>query len=214
MQVGVVFGAGEPYVGAVTITAPFADPASRAQRGNKPILRQLFSVRRRSIPPDLADTTRWKVLNHLRALLAANGSETVGLYVAHGGEVDVRPLVDELWMQGRSVAVPRVVYRGFPLVYNLWRPGAALERDALGLPCATGPEITPLFLALPMLGYNRKGYRLGSGGGYFDLTLKALRLPVVTAGVCYTELEIPDFPAEYHDVRLDYIVTGKEIITC
>jgi 5-formyltetrahydrofolate cyclo-ligase len=180
----------------------------------KTVLRQGLMVRRRTIPADLVDTTQWKIINHLRSLIAQNHSEVIGLYHPRGTEVDLMPLIRELWEQGRTVALPRVIYRGFPLVFNVWEPHAALERDHLGLPCAGGPEITPTFIGLPMLGYNRKGYRLGYGGGYYDLTLKHLKYPAITAGVCHTELEIPHFPAEYHDLRLGYVVTGKEVIVC
>ncbi|HEX2858657.1 MAG TPA: 5-formyltetrahydrofolate cyclo-ligase [Alphaproteobacteria bacterium] len=180
----------------------------------KGLLRQQLKMRRRTIPLDLQNTTQWKAINHLRGLIAQNRSEIIALYTPLGAEIDLMPLVRELWDQGKTVALPRVVYRGFPMVFNVWEPHAPLEHDAVGLKCATGPEITPTFIGLPMLGYNRKGYRLGYGGGYYDMTLKSLQIPVVTAGICYTELEIPQFPAEYHDIRLDYVVTGREVITC
>lgn len=178
------------------------------------ILRQGLMVRRRTIPADLHNTTQWKIINHLRGLIAQNRSEVIGLYHPRGTEVDILPLVRELWEQGKTVALPRVVYRGFPMVFNVWEPGTALERDALGLLCAGGAEISPSFIGLPMLGYSRQGYRLGYGGGYYDATLKNLKYPAVTAGICHTELEISKFPAEYHDLKLDYVVTGKEVIVC
>jgi 5-formyltetrahydrofolate cyclo-ligase len=197
---------------APKLPAKLATSARAAIQKN--ILRQGLMVRRRTIPADLANTTQWKIINHLRSLIAQNNSEVICLYHARGTEVDLMPLVRELWQQGKTVALPRVVYRGFPMVFNVWEPNAPLERDFLGLPCADGPEIHPTFIALPMLGYNRKGYRLGYGGGYYDLTLKNLKYPAATAGICHTELEIPHFPAEYHDLRLGYVVTAKEVIIC
>jgi 5-formyltetrahydrofolate cyclo-ligase len=180
----------------------------------KSLLRQGLMVRRRTIPADLNNTTQWKIINHLRGLIAQNHSEVIGLYYARGTEVDLMPLIRELWEQGKTVALPRVIYRGFPLVFNVWEPGVELERDAMGLWCAKGQEISPVFIGLPMLGYTRDGYRLGYGGGFYDVTLKNLMYPAVTAGICHTELEIPKFPAEYHDLKLHYVVTGKEVISC
>jgi 5-formyltetrahydrofolate cyclo-ligase len=46
------------------------------------------------------------------------------------------------------------------------------------------------------------------------MTLKMMDLPILTAGVAYTELEVEDFPAQYHDQRLQYFVTGKEVMAC
>lgn len=190
------------------------DPGNRAAQAQKAALRTQLLGRRRGIPADLRNTTQWKAVNHLRTLLGELTPSVVALYMPQGGEIDVRPLISELWQQGQTVALPRVVYRGHPLTFNIYAPHDPLEPDALGLPCATGPEIWPATVVVPMVGYHRKGYRLGYGGGYYDMTLKRPPVPTRTVGLCHTELEIGDFPAEYADVRLDYVVTGKEVIVC
>lgn len=198
------------------VQVPFVvDPANRGLRARKAFLREELRHRRRVIPADLQNTTRWKVANQLRALIAqlAPGG-VIGLYYPQGNEIDLRDFAYELRAGGQAVALPRVVSQGLPLVYNLWPECGLLELDEAGIPAATGPEVWPTILVLPMLGYHRKGWRLGSGGGFYDKTLKTLPLPIITVGVCQTELEITDFPNEYADVRLDYIITGKETILC
>lgn len=183
-------------------------------KAEKQLLRSMFRHRRNVIPADLASTTSFKAANLLRGLIAGVSPSVVALYIPRKGEVDLTRLAEDMWEAGQTVALPRVVLRDHPLVFNIWEKGAPLERDALGIPAATGAEIIPSILVMPMVGYNRKGYRLGAGGGYYDRTLAAFRQPVETIGVCYTELEIPEFPAEKHDLILDFIVTGKEVITC
>ena len=184
------------------------------QRAEKQLLRSMFRHRRHVIPTDLVHTTNFKAANLVRSLIADLTPTVVSLYMPRQNEVDLTLLVQDLWEANQTVCLPRVVQRGHPLVFNIWNQGRPLEPDALGIPAATGPEIIPSVIVIPMVGYNREGYRLGSGGGYFDRTLAALKQPVITIGVCFTELEIPDFPAEEHDTRLNYIVTGKEIIAC
>lgn len=188
--------------------------ADKTAKQHKEELRHEFSHRRQVIPLDLVSTTRWKVTNHLRTLTSEIAPSVVALYSAVKGEIDLSGLATELWEDGQTVALPRVVQRGHPLVFNVWSPYGVLEPDALGIPAATGPEIHPALVVIPMLGYSRQGYRLGTGGGYYDKTLKEVSYPLITVGVCYTELEVKDFPAEPHDVRLDYIITGKEVIIC
>jgi 5-formyltetrahydrofolate cyclo-ligase len=178
----------------------------------KAVLRNQLRQRRQVIPPDLASTTRWKAINLLRTLIADLAPTVVALYSPIEHEIDLTPLAAELWRDQQLVALPRVVQRQHPLVFNLWPPHGALEPDNVGIPAATGPEIVPSLIVIPMLGYTRSGLRLGYGGGYYDRTLKALKQPVITVGVCYTELEITDYPAERHDHPLDFIVTGKELI--
>ncbi len=187
---------------------------SELKPGLKSELRQVLRHRRSVIPYDLRSTTQWKIINHLRSLIADLAPTVVALYTAQDGEINLEPLAHELWRDGQIVALPRVVARGHPLVFNLWPPAGKLEADLLGMGAALGPEILPAVVVVPMLGYSQTGHRLGYGGGYYDRTLAAFKHPCRTVGVCYTELELPPtFTPEPHDQPLDYIVTGKGVIT-
>lgn len=195
-----------------TRSAPFqVDPANRSVQARKAALREEFLFRRTTISADLKDTTSWKVRNHLRTLLGPQAG-VVALYIPKRGEIDLRPLAHELWQQGQTVCLPRVVERGHPLSFNIWEPDGALEPDVLGIPTGTGANIWPATIIIPMLGYSRQGHRLGYGGGFYDRTLKTSPFPTLSIGVCYTELEVEDFPAEYHDQRVEYVVTGREVL--
>ncbi|MBI1308934.1 MAG: 5-formyltetrahydrofolate cyclo-ligase [Proteobacteria bacterium] len=185
-------------------------PAQIKQR-----LREQFRHRRGVIPADLVDTTRWKVINHLRTLIAQVTPAVVAAYHPLPGEINLLPLVEELWRDGQTVALPRVTTRNRPLVFNVWPPHGALLPDELGIPAANGAEINPALIIIPCLGYARSGHRLGSGAGYYDRTLATLPTPAISVGVAYTELELPTaFLPEPHDLALNFIVTGKELIPC
>lgn len=176
-------------------------------------LRNQLRHRRQVIPQDLRSTTQWKVINHLRTLLADLRPAAVAAYVARDGEVDIQALITELWRDNQTVCLPRVVARKHPLVFNVWPPFGPLEIDGAGLDTAMGPELEPSVMIIPCVGYTKEGFRLGSGGGYYDRTLAASRMPCRTIGVCFTELELPQgYKPDAHDIALDYIVTGKGII--
>lgn len=180
---------------------------------SKSELREQFLHRRTVIPADLKSTTRWKVINHLRGLIADISPAVIALYYPLSGEIDLTNLARELWEDGQTVALPRVVARKSPVVFNIWPPHGSLTPDLMGIPSACGEEIHPALIVVPMLGYTRKGHRLGTGAGFYDRTLAQLPVPAITVGVCYTELELPpDYQPEPHDIPMDYIVTGKEVI--
>ena len=83
-------------------------------------------------------------------------------------------------MSGRSPG-PRSV--------RAWAPGEPLAPGLWDIPVPpeTAPEVIPDVLLVPMLAFDRRGYRLGYGGGFYDRTLEKLRaLKKVTAvGVAY-----------------------------
>jgi 5-formyltetrahydrofolate cyclo-ligase len=59
------------------------------------------------------------------------------------------------------------------------------------------------------LAFDRHGYRLGQGGGYYDRTVQALRASgrVWAIGLAYAGQERPAVPREAHDQPLDAILT-------
>jgi len=133
-------------------------------------------------------------------------------------EIDTRPLLGRLTGDGWTTALPVIVGKDSPLIFRRWLPGEPLLRDAMGIemPMPGAPEVEPDVLIVPLLAFDRKGYRLGYGGGYYDRTLKALRARkrVIAIGAAYAAQEVNAVPHESHDQRLDYVMTERGIITC
>lgn len=66
---------------------------------------------------------------------------------------------------------------------------------------------------VPGLGFNKKGRRLGKGRGFYDKALASYPGPKI--GVCFDcQVVEEDLPEEEHDIRVDVLVTEKEIIQC
>ncbi len=66
-------------------------------------------------------------------------------------------------------------------------------------------------LFIPVVGFNRGGFRLGMGGGWYDRFL-VTQEHAHRVGLAYAWAELDDLPAEAHDQKLDYIVTPTEYI--
>jgi 5,10-methenyltetrahydrofolate synthetase len=76
---------------------------------------------------------------------------------------------------------------------------------------ATGHEVVPELLIVPVLGFDPGCYRLGYGGGFYDATLAA-RVPRPQAlGVAYASAALPTIFPQPHDVPLDAIVTPEAV---
>jgi 5-formyltetrahydrofolate cyclo-ligase len=107
--------------------------------------------------------------------------------------------------------LPVVVRRGLPLLFRAWHPGQPLVTGSFGVPRPDKdqPELTPRVLIVPLLAFDRAGYRLGYGGGFYDRTLAALRQrkPITAIGVGYVAQELPQVPHGPMDQRLDYVLT-------
>lgn len=135
----------------------------------------------------------------------------VSAYWPMGSELDPRPLIRRLSECGHPIGLPVVVAKGRPLVFRAWRPGEVLEPAGFGtqVPCPRRPEIRPRVLLVPMLAFDRAGYRLGYGGGFYDRTLAGLRAggDALAVGLAYAAQEVDALPHDGNDERLDWIVT-------
>jgi 5-formyltetrahydrofolate cyclo-ligase len=130
-----------------------------------------------------------------------------------GPEIDIRPVLLALHARGHPMALPVTPKRGNPLHFRRWRPGDDLARGPMGTR-QPGPEaepLTPDYLLVPLLAFDRAGRRLGYGGGYYARTLAAL--PGAAAiGCAYAAQELDEVPAGPEDARLDAIATEAGLI--
>ena len=161
------------------------------------------------------------VAERLRAEFLATVAPAISLapdaiisgYWPVGEEPDVRPLMHQLHSRGHVMALPVVRGRGKPLEFRSWTPGDTLIPGVLGIPTPSekAGTVSPAVLLVPLLAFDPRGYRLGHGTGYFDLTLHALRAdaPTVAIGIAFAAQEVPAVPRESHDEPLDWVVTER-----
>ncbi len=94
-------------------------------------------------------------------------------YLPIDDELDPLPLLRAALDRGHAACVPVVQGRGQPLVFRDWTPEAPLVEGVFGVsvPAPEAPERVPDLLFVPLLGFDRKGYRMGYGAGFYDRTL-------------------------------------------
>lgn len=148
----------------------------------------------------------------LADLLAEYGPRPLAGYMAMRTEID--PLAAMAAHTG-PVGVPVILGPGQPLRFREWSPGCALIEGDFGARIPTeGAWVEPHILIVPMLAWDRRGYRLGYGGGFYDRTLEMLRArrPTVAIGFAFAAQEIPQVPVEPVDQPLDAMVTESGVI--
>jgi 5-formyltetrahydrofolate cyclo-ligase len=161
-------------------------------------------------------TAAVRVRDRVLAEIPMRPGAVVSAYWPMRDELDPRPTLDALHLRGHGIGLPVVIGAGRPLVFRAWRPGDRLEEAAFQtmVPTSDAAEVRPDVLLVPLLAFDREGYRLGYGGGFYDRTLAQLRAvaDVVAVGVAYAGQEQLVVPHEATDQRLDWIVTEAETI--
>lgn len=180
-------------------------------------LRQELAARLAAIDPESARTAAERVADRALAVTELRCARRVLTCLSFGRELDTWRLVARLMASGRRLYVPRAD----PADGKLHVHPYPCELEALGMglrqPVAAAPELSrrevdsQIEVALILgLGFDRRGYRLGHGRGYFDRFLADKRFP--TLGLAFDEQLLDELPAEPHDVPMRVVVTPSETI--
>lgn len=166
-----------------------------------------------AIPPEECRISDRALFHRFLSLPQVEKADTLFLFWGiPGREPETEYLVRELTRQGKRVGLPRMLpgrqmeVRQFdpriPMkqaAFGIWEP----SEEALLLP----KEDMDLAL-VPAVCYDRRGYRLGFGGGYYDRWLEDFAGR--TVGLCRGSLLQEQVPIEEHDARVDVVLTEQE----
>ncbi len=134
-------------------------------------------------------------------------------YVAFDGEVETRPILYQALADGKRVAVPVTDPRRKRIVaVEITDPDRDLRaKGPFGIPQpAAGRRIRPSELDLilvPGIGFDRKGGRLGRGGGYFDRFLEKAPKKIPRVGLAFRFQVVEKLPWEPHDEPVSRVIT-------
>jgi 5-formyltetrahydrofolate cyclo-ligase len=182
---------------------------------------------RRSIPRAARLAAERAILRHLWQLGVFRPGARVAIYLSMPGEASLAAGLDAAVRAGVRLYAPRITRpRRLEMIFLPYAPGAGTSSNMLGIaePCAGASRRLRVAefdtIVVPLLGFDRRGVRLGMGAGYYDRALRrrldpsrAWRRPRLI-GVAYACQELPSIDAAPWDVPLDCVVTECEIVRC
>jgi 5-formyltetrahydrofolate cyclo-ligase len=187
----------------------------------KSSLRSSARLRRKVLAKDIGKYFGTKLIEIFDTYFATGDDKTVAGYWPIGNEADVKPLLIKLNKVGCTCLLPVVVAVNEGLIFREWRPEDNLILSGMGVlePAAHRLKGEPNILLVPLLAFDKQGYRLGYGGGYYDRTLKILRskakdknqkLEVI--GVSYADQLVESVPHDEFDQRIDWVITEEGLV--
>ena len=172
--------------------------------------------RARQSDKELLSRMIWK---RLVALPEYERTRRLIVYVDHRSEVRTRPFLADIWGATKEVVVPycegddlrlfRLEHLGElePGTMGILEPRLELRQDA-----ARTTRLEPGDLVIvPGVAFDRKGCRLGQGGGYYDRLLASAPSGVVCIGIAFECQLVDAVPCTAHDVRMHKVVTEQAV---
>lgn len=187
-------------------------------RKHKIEIRKQNLERRAAIPPEIRKSKDGKICRNILSSAAFRYADVVLLYYPVKGEVDILPLMEAAIAAGKKVAFPRCCAEDHSMIFHYVSDVSDFESGAYGLkePFENLPFFDPktggdqnVLCIVPAVVYDRRGYRIGYGGGYYDRFFGQFK--PASIGVAYEEFIVKNVPHGRYDISVDVVVSERGI---
>src|SRR5204862_675925 len=200
------------------VTLPESIPGNARRQ-----LRSVLAARRRSAPAAQRTEAALRVARNVDREVHLRSRWRIAVYAALPDELDSAPLIALARERGCRLYLPRIDRRRASRAMQFVEMRGPLRRNRLGI---AEPEAAATIGArwldvvfLPLVGFDRRGLRLGTGGGYYDRAFAFRRWRSAwfaprLVGLAYGFQQLEHITAAAHDVLMDAVVTEEGIIRC
>lgn len=154
-----------------------------------------------------------KLTEHLTTSNVWRQADIIGITISHGFEWNTNPIIETAWRYGKKVCVPKCRPKERQLDFYIITSYDQLEVVYYNLQEPIPHKTEKIskhkidLLIVPGLLFDRKGYRIGFGGGYYDRFLTDFRNTKLSLAATMQIIE--EIPADPFDIPVDDIITEK-----
>lgn len=185
----------------------------------KRIRRKILSERKQ-LTKEQVENMSEKIINKLKKIPIYKTSKTVMVYLSFGNEVDSEEIIKDCLESGKRVLLPFCDNTDMSMTpTEIKSLDIDLVEDNIGYIQPNKETLSPVDLSeidliiVPGISFDRKGYRIGFGAGYYDRFLGRVNFEIPTIGLAY-DFQIIDslIEMEDYDIPVDYVMTEDRII--
>jgi len=177
----------------------------------KAALRKHLLEKRDSISFDLMEIQSKKIFSKLMKMKIISEAKSVGCYSSIGSEVQTSDIINYLLDDGKSVSLPKVSQD--EMTFRKVDDISKLEKGEFDIP---EPKDNAPFqekhdvILIPCIGLDNQGNRIGYGFGFYDRYLEGNN--AVKIALSYSKQIVKTIPISKNDVKMDWIITEKDVI--
>lgn len=167
----------------------------------------------------IANNVIFKIFKYIENLEEKN----IALYLSANNEVDTTPIINYLLLEikNNNIALPYIDLENNIMNFKKYFPNEELVENKkyqnILEPDPQNPEINPEIIFVPLVACDKKGNRIGMGGGFYDkkiADLKKNNQNITLIGLSYDFQIIDEIQPKKHDQTLDFIAYNENIIRC
>lgn len=181
-------------------------------------LRQLLRKRRQALSPSIRQQYSLHICQQIQEAKLIKKEQKIAIYMPYGSEADMTVLIDYIRAIEASIYLPLLPTEGRILSFSSLTTSGYWQKNRLGIKEWVSPSILDAealdIVFTPLLGFDKKGHRLGQGGGYYDATFAFLKekqplRKTQLFGIGFECQKLESIPLNSWDVSLDGIFTEE-----
>lgn len=156
------------------------------------------------------DEKNEKIREELKNLEIYKNAKSVFIFISYKSEVDTKKIINMIIEDGKKLLVPLV--KGSEMIAVEVKGIEDLEKNKMGiLEPKSGEEVKDVDLTItPGLAFDKDGFRLGYGGGYYDKFFA--KVETIKMGIGYSDQMVEKVIHEDYDKKLDYLLTDNGLV--
>jgi len=186
-------------------------------------LRSALRAKRRAVTPKARKLYSEQLAHNVDCWLHLRPSWRIALYAALPEELDTTPLIELARQRGCRIYLPRIDRHSLGRKMQFVEMSTRQRSNRLGIFEPEGARIIGArwldLVFLPLVGFDSRGVRLGTGGGFYDRAFafrhwRAVWHTPQLIGLAYSFQQVEHITSAAHDVLMDAVVTEKGVIRC
>tara|TARA_Y100000310_G_scaffold345795_1_gene470055 strand:+ start:2411 stop:2956 length:546 start_codon:yes stop_codon:yes gene_type:complete len=173
---------------------------------------------RNTLNPAELEEKSTQIQKNLFELPEYTNSKIILFYVSIASEPQTHEMIKQALADGKKVAVPITSFRDKTLCLSEISSLGDLEKKETGLIEPKKEKICNISLEqidlviVPGVCFDKEGYRIGYGGGFYDRLLRNAKHETAVVGLCFAQNIEQSIPRQSHDAKMNKIVTEMRVI--
>ena len=185
-------------------------------RKHKTEIREYYLEKRHALTDEFRRENNEKICRNMISSATFRYADIILMYYPKDDEIDLRPIAEAALSAGKKIAFPRCNPEDHSMIfhyvnsfdelmpgsYNIMEP----SEDATAFSLSE-TETSNVICIVPAVVFDKKGYRIGYGGGYYDRYLSGFRGTKV--GMAYREFIVNSVPHGRFDLTVDVMMSER-----
>ena len=185
-------------------------------RKHKTEIREYYLAKRRGMDTAEREEKNEKICKHMLSSATFRYADIILMFYPKPDEIDIRHIAEAALAAGKKIAFPRCNPEDHTMIvhyvssldelcpgsYNIMEPDASLPAFI-----PETAESANVVCIVPAVVFDKKGYRIGYGGGYYDRYLAGFRGTKI--GFAYRDFIVNSVPHGRFDLTVDVMITER-----